>query len=258
MFGHYTFKSITTSPGTNDLNVMCCMQYSWNIGLCPCYIKVGPHHMILVSTYSKTPHQRPPRGRPPRLNGHFFWHRFIFFVNFMYPSPSWPVTPLTRPAAGGFGVLSPWWALCRPQKERPEIAIDTSTGLTSQLWLRVLKGWLARLAEVSNSRPLQSGVLMKMYRERQFLGLFTVHYHYRTENRDSSLQLGTKTNNQKSQHYCLICLMKKTWKQRMYNMHCHRYWSTLVQVMVWCFSSTSPLFEPILTNELHWAYNFQF
>ena len=66
---------------------------------------------------------------------------------------------------------------------------------------------------------LQSGVLMKMYRERQFLGLFTVHYHYRTENRDSSLQLGTKTNNQKSQHYCLICLMKKTWKQRMYNMH---------------------------------------
>ena len=33
--------------------------------------------------YSKTPHQRPPRGRPPRLNGHFFWHRFIFFVNFM-------------------------------------------------------------------------------------------------------------------------------------------------------------------------------
>ena len=33
---------------------------------------------------------------------------------------------------------------------------------------------------------------MKMYRERQFLGLFTVHYHYRTENRDSSLQLGTK------------------------------------------------------------------
>ena len=27
---------------------------------------------------------------------------------------------------------------------------------------------------------------MKMYRERQFLGLFTVHYHYRTENRDSS------------------------------------------------------------------------
>ena len=39
---------------------------------------------------------------------------------------------------------------------------------------------------------LQSGVLMKMYRERQFLGLFTVHYHYRTENRDSSLQLGTK------------------------------------------------------------------
>ena len=127
---------------------------------------------------------------------------------------------------------------------------------------------------------LQSGVLMKMYRERQFLGLFTVHYHYRTENRDSSLQLGTKTNKQKSQHYCLICLMKKTWKQRMYNMHaavqqdyhkllfcslwpgktacCHRYWSTLVQVMVWCFSSTSPLFEPILTNELHWAYNFQF
>ena len=62
-------------------------------------------------------------------------------------------------------------------------------------------------------------VLMKMYRERQFLGLFTVHYHYQTENRDSSLQLGTKTNNQKSQHYCLICLMKKTWKQRMYNMH---------------------------------------
>ena len=40
---------------------------------------------------------------------------------------------------------------------------------------------------------MQSGVLMKMYRERQFLGLFTVHYHYRTENRDSSLQLGTKT-----------------------------------------------------------------
>ena len=39
---------------------------------------------------------------------------------------------------------------------------------------------------------------------------------------------------------------------------CHRYWSTLVQVMVWCFSSTSPLFEPVLTNELHWAYNFQF
>ena len=43
---------------------------------------------------------------------------------------------------------------------------------------------------------LQSGVLMKMYWERQFLGLFTVHYHYRTENLDSSLQLGTKTNNQ--------------------------------------------------------------
>ena len=39
---------------------------------------------------------------------------------------------------------------------------------------------------------------------------------------------------------------------------CHRYWSTLVQVMVWCFSSTSPLFESVLTNELHWAYNFQF
>ena len=35
------------------------------------------------SIYSKTPHQRPPRGRPPRLNGHFFWHRFIFFVNVM-------------------------------------------------------------------------------------------------------------------------------------------------------------------------------
>ena len=36
---------------------------------------------------------------------------------------------------------------------------------------------------------LQSGVLMKMYRERQFLGLFTVHYHYRTENRDSSVHI---------------------------------------------------------------------
>ena len=38
---------------------------------------------LSISNYSKTPHQRPPRGRPPRLNGHFFWHRFIFFVNFM-------------------------------------------------------------------------------------------------------------------------------------------------------------------------------
>ena len=59
-----------------------------------------------------------------------------------------------------------------------------------------------------------------MYRERQFLGLFTVHYHYRTENRDSTkLAIGYQNKQPKSQHYCLICLMKKTWKQRMYNMH---------------------------------------
>ena len=48
------------------------------------------------------------------------------------------------------------------------------------------------------------------------------------------------------------------WAYLLFTITDHRYWSTLVQVMVRCFSSTSPLFEPILTNELHWAYNFQF
>ena len=46
-------------------------------------ISAHPGTSNFISAYSKTPHQRPPRGRPPRLKSHFFWHRFIFFVNFM-------------------------------------------------------------------------------------------------------------------------------------------------------------------------------
>ena len=47
------------------------------------YLALSGELWSVFYEYSKTPHQRPPRGRPPRLNGHFFWHRFIFFVNFM-------------------------------------------------------------------------------------------------------------------------------------------------------------------------------